>query len=350
MNRAIKYSRNGAIILGLGNGLLNLINQLNKMEVDPGGKFNWKEFGNAAAKGAFWGGVSGLAIGAISDIRSSFEQPINTDQYLRDVIDSVKLDKSDLAYVALNQYAEATTKFLKTTFSNQLAKEPIRLGSTQHGTALADNFDIDIGLPFKPNSFTSTEAMFSAVYDSLGLFVNTTPFVRIREQRKSIGLTFKVNGLEKRIDIVPYKLTSISRNSTSGYLYINNPRKPSYTKTDLDILNGLHLTETQKRIIIVLKHWKQMNQVPLSSHLLQQFVIDAYLRNSVPRGFTDKVLMVLKHIRDHIGHSVIRGKENSNNILTEMPDGKKARIIKACSRAISEYEYHPNSLADFMSP
>jgi hypothetical protein len=229
---------------------------------------------------------------------------------------------------------------------NKIAGKPIRLGSTEHGTALADNFDIDICLPFRPDSFTSTAQMYSHLYDCLKPLVGKQFIVEARGQKKSIGVLLELRGEKRRIDIVPYKLTSLKSNKTSGYLFVNDPINPSYTKTDIHALNGMKLTETQKRIVIVLKYWKTKCEIPLSSHLLQNFVIDAYQRNKIPKGFTHKVIMVLKHIRDKMDVAVIRSVENTNNVLTNISDRKKVHIIEACGKLIEEYEYQPNSLVD----
>jgi hypothetical protein len=122
----------------------------------------------------------------------------------------------------------------------------------------------------------------------------------------------------------------------------------TYTKTDVAALKISSLSETQKKIVIVLKHWKQVNNLPMSSHLLENLVLDAYAYNQsrIPKKFTKKVIMVLKHIAENLNISVIRSIENTNNILTNISEGSKKEIINACAKAIEEYEYQPNSIVD----
>lgn len=346
MNKKSKYAVNGALILGLGNAALNAFKQLDKIDSDPNKEFDWGELFGAALKGGAVGAAGGFAIGAIADHQNSLEEPLDTDAFLFSVVNTIRLNKNDAAYRNLDEKADKLIELLKLEIGDLLAGEPMRIGSTESGTALADNFDIDICLPFKPGSFMSTGEMFSYVNNCLEKLVGKQSIVEKRDQKKSIGIILELRGTRRKIDIVPYKLTASKGNKTSGYLYVNDPDNPSYTKTDIHALKSLKLTETQKKIVVVLKHWKQKYDLPLSSHLLQNFVIDAYKRNYVPKKFTEKVMMVLEHIRDNMDVAVIRSIENTNNILTDISASKKAEVVKACKAVIEDYEYQPNSVMD----
>lgn len=346
MNKKGKYAINGALILGLGNAVLNAINQLDKTDKEPEKKFDWGELLGAALKGAAVGGVGGFAVGAIADYQNSLEKPIDTDAFLFSVINTVRLNKEDNSYRTLNDKASKLIDLLKVELRDKMAAEPMRLGSTENGTALADDFDIDICIPFKPGSFTSTGEMYSYLNNCLERLVGKQSIVNIRDQKKSIGVILELRGEKRRIDIVPIKITAKKGNKTSGYLYVNNPDNPTYTKTDIEALKRFKLTETQKNILVVLKHWKRKYEVPLGSHLLQNLIVDAYNRNRVPIRFTDKIMMVLGHIHDHMDVVFIRSVENTNNILTDISDSKKAEIVRACKKVIEEYEYQPNSVVN----
>lgn len=346
MNKKSKYALNAALILGIGNAILNAINQHEKMDENPKKEFDWGELFGAALKGAAVGGIGGFAVGAIADHQNSLEKPINTDAFLFSVVNTVRLSKNDNEYRTLNGKAARLIELLKSELGDKLAGEPMRLGSTENGTALADDFDIDICLPFKPGSFSSTGEMFAYLNDCLERLVGKASIVETRDQKKSIGVIIELRGEKRKIDIVPYKLTDKRGNKSSGYLYVNDSSSPTYTKTDIHALKSFKLTETQKKIVVALKYWKRKNNLPLSSHLLQNFVVDAYEQNYVPKKFTEKVMMVLAHIRDNMDVAVIRSIENTNNILTDISESKKAEIVKACKSTIEEYEYQPNSVVD----
>lgn len=346
MNKKAKYAVNGAVWIGLANAALNAIRQISEMNNNSNKKFDWEELLGAAGKGALVGGTAGLAVGAIADYQNGHEKPIDTDAFLFAVMSGVKLDKSDNVYKRLDQKADKLIEILKLEIGDKLAGDPMRLGSTEKGTALADKFDIDICLPFKPNSFSSIGEMYTYLLELLERMIGKESIKRIRDQKKSIGVFLELHGVEYKIDIVPYKITKVKGNKTSGYLYVNDPLNPSYTKTDIHTLKSFRLTETQKKIVLILKHWKTKNDLPLSSYLLENLVKDAYLRNSVPRAFTKKIIMVLQHIADNLDVAVIRSVENTNNILTDISDSKKTEIINASKKAIEDYQYQPNSVQE----
>lgn len=344
MNKKTTYALKGAFIGGLGNGLLNAINQLNEKDNYQDRKFELGELGFAVLKGAAIGGAAGLAVGALLDYQNSLEKPINTDAFLLSVVDKVRLSKNNYHYRLLSEKADQLILLVKKDLRDKLAGAPIRLGSTENDTALKDNFDIDICLNFKPNSFSSTEAMYSYLYDYFENLIGKQSIVQTRDQKKSIGVILEIRGKKHRIDIVPNKLIARRGNKTAGYLFVNDPFNPTYTKTDIHALKNFRLSETQKKIIIVLKNWKRKYDLPISSHLLQNLVVDAYKYNYVPRNITRKVMMVLQHIHDKIDIAVIRGVENSNNVLTNISESKKEEIKNACKTAIENYKYQPNSI------
>jgi hypothetical protein len=55
-------------------------------------------------------------------------------------------------------------KFITSNFKQELGGTILRIGSTEENTALADDFDIDISVPFAPLSFTSTKTMYDKLY------------------------------------------------------------------------------------------------------------------------------------------------------------------------------------------
>ena len=66
MNKAITYTRNGALIFGLGNGLLNAIKQLNN-HPNTNTAFDWRQLFLATGKGAIVGATGGFVLGSIED-------------------------------------------------------------------------------------------------------------------------------------------------------------------------------------------------------------------------------------------------------------------------------------------
>lgn len=343
--KAKKYAINGAIILGILNSILNAIKQSNEIDQNPNQKFDWGRLLIAGGKGAVVGAIGGFGIGALVDYQNSKVKPIDTNRRLSLLTERIRLDKSDPLYSKLDARAQLLATLLNKKYGDDIKSMP-RLGSTEIGTALKDGFDIDLGVNFKPGAFSSTEEMFFSVFSLIERNVGKYSIKKVRRQKKSIGVFVDVDGEDHKIDIVPCKLTKGGKDS--GYLYINDSSlfsKPSYTKTNIKVLNGLKLSPTQKKIAIILKRWKEKNSLPMSSHLLQHLILDAYrYTRSIPKGLTAKVIMVLQHISDSLHVAVIRGQENSNNVITNIPEADKDLIIQAAHDAVEDYNYQPNSI------
>lgn len=348
--KAKKYAINGAIVIGILNSILNAAKQLNEMEQNPGLDFNWQQLLVAAGKGAAVGGLGGFAIGSLVDYQNAKIRPINTDLALSNLTNQIRLDKSHPIFIKLDEQAIQLANLLTRKYGDSIHSLP-RLGSTESGTALKEKFDIDLGVNFKPGSFRSTEEMFYSVLSFFEKQVGKSSITRVRDQRKSIGVFVLVDGIEHKIDVVPCKLTKGAKGS--GYLYVNDDSvfgSPSYTKTNIRVLKGLKLSPTQQKIAIALKKWKAKNDLPMSSHLLQNLILDAYdYSPSIPSGLTAKMVMVLNHIANSLGVAVIRGEENTNNVITNIPESDKDAIIAAARKTVDDYNYQPNSIISILT-
>lgn len=350
MTKSKKYAINGALVGAIFNAIFNAFKQSEEIEKNLGQEFSWKRLLAAAGKGAAIGGIGGFGIGALVDYQNSKIKPIDTNKRLSLLTERIRLDKSDPLYSKLDARAQLLAVLLGKKFGDDIHSMP-RLGSTEIGTALNYGFDIDLGVNFRSKTFSSTEEMFFSVFSVFERNIGKYFIKKVRRQKKSIGVFVDVNGEEHKIDIVPCKLTKGGRGS--GYLYVNESSlfgKSSYTKTNIKVLNGLKLSPTQKKITIILKRWKEKNNLPMSSHLLQHLILDAYLYTSkIPKGLTAKVIMVLKHISDSLYVAVIRGQENSNNVITNIPESDKEVIIQAANEAVEDYKYQPNSILTTIS-
>lgn len=129
---------------------------------------------------------------------------------------------------------------LQREFEYKLKSHPIRIGSTEKGTAIKNKYNIDICLAFRSEIFSSTKKMFDAVYLMLPNNMGKYSITDVRDQSKSIGVFFNIGGELFKVDVVPYKISRSRRNKTEGYLYKSNTsffgNNTSYTKTDISCL------------------------------------------------------------------------------------------------------------------
>jgi hypothetical protein len=350
--KLIKYSKNGVVIFGLTNAFINAIQQINATKENTEKTFDWSELLKAGGKGALLGGVGGAFIGGIVDSNNVKKERLNTSAILSTVVSNIRLDKDNPIYKKLSIKANRIINDLEINFKNRLGGSPLKIGSTEDGTSLSDSFDIDISVPFSSKSFTSTSAMYNALYQHFDKNYSDTDFIKLREQKKSIGIIYRINGEDYKIDIVPYKLSNTINNNTAGYLFVNNNsifKNDSYTKTDINSLKSITFTPTQQKLLITLKNWKKEYSIPISSHLLKILIIDAfsYNKENIPRDFTKKTLMIITYIEENIMQRRITSIENTNNVLTDFDESDKFYIKKECKKILDDYNYQPNSILKY---
>ncbi len=346
MRKAYKYCINGALICGFGNALLEIIKQSNN---GPDRLFNWPQFWTAMGKGAVVGGGVGLVTGAIVDYFNDKEKPIKTDPVLLLLANKVRLESNDPVYRILDEKARWITHLIISEFGSDLLGEPYRFGSSEKRTALKEKFDIDICIPGKSSAFSSTAVMYNDFFEFLKGLEGSNGIVRVRRQSKTIGIILLINGTEQKIDVLPNRITRRRGNHSSGYIYVNKSgllSRSTYTKTNPRLLNDIRLSETQKRILVVLKDWKLRENIPISSHLLQYLILDGYSYNKcrIPNSFSEKLIMVLEYIANNIDSTYISSVENTNNIISNIPSHQKGIIRTACKEIVEDYEYQPNSI------
>lgn len=351
MNKKTEYALKGAGIGALGGIIINAISQLFEMDRNPQKKFDWGEMFTTGLKGAALGAGGGFLIGAAKDHLNTLEEPIDTNAFIFSMINDIKLKKTDVDYIRLDKKADNIQQIICDYFKDKIDGTPLRGGSTENGTALKESFDIDIYFPFKANSFSSIDEMYEALFDFLKNNYSENGFTELRRQGKSIGVLFTIHGKEYKIDIVPYKVSSNAKENTTGYLCVTKDsiyEKSSYVKTDIKKLKSIKLSPTQQKIFVLLKNWKKKNNIPLKSYLLQRLIVKAYAKNrhKIPRDISKKTIMILNFIAESILRINIKGAENTNNILTDMPESNKKKIKDACIKIIKDYEYQPNSLIE----
>lgn len=350
MNKKTKYTLYSAAVGGIGNGILNIINQNNEIPAHP---IDWSRVLKASLKGGVVCGTGGFLVGAYVDYQNDLERPLNTDAMLGSLIKRMRLKEHDRKFIDLCGKADWIIQSIRREFGVALKGEPFRFGSTKEGTALREKYDIDISVSFKPDSFATIMDMYLILEEFLKKHIGRNGAVRVRRQNVSVGIYFDLgNGYEGKVDIVPIKITRRKGNKTSGYMHKNGVglfSTPTYQKTDPILLSKDKLSNTQKSILIALKKWKAKEDVPISSHLLRNLIKDAYSCNvnRIPYGLTEKIIMVLTHIRDYIESICLASIENTNNIITDIPDADKTAIRNASKKVIDDFQYQPNSIVGY---
>lgn len=347
-NKTVKYATNGALIGGGVTFLLNLFEQLDTKNQNPEYEFNWGELLNKTANGVAVGGAIGGGIGLITDAINSLEKPLDINEGITSAINSVRLSKKEEDYQILSEKSRKLESFLNSNFKNYLAGPVLRVGSTETGTALNYDFDIDLNIPFKFCNH-SMKTIYETVYDFLDNEYDDEALVKIRQQSKSIGLIYEFNGERYKIDVVPSR---DQKNSNDSTLFVKNKglfQEDSYTKTNFKTLNSIELSELEQQVLIALKFWKNEFEVPLGSHLLKILVNESFhsINEEDKKEISKSILHVINYISINIRHKRIVSKENTNNVLTDMAESRKRKVKKSCDNILNDFDYQPNSLLKY---
>lgn len=353
MNKKTKYAINGSLIGAAIKLLLNGIKQYQRIQEQPEVKFNWKEFLKEGGKGALIGGGTGLVVGAITDEINSTVKPINTDKHLNLVVDKIQLKKNSNEYVAGSKKCNSIISFLENEFSGALAASPYVWGSMVKGTAIKDKSDFDIRAQFKKESY-SIEEMYETLHTTFEEKYDDRHLIKIRKQKKSVGVIFEMNGEEVKIDVVPERKRSYKSKDTSTTLYVKRDNifsNATYQKTDISIQSAQKLSEMQKKLVMVLKKWKSDFEVPLSSYMLELFVKRAYSfnKNQLPKKFTDKLLMTLEYINANIETDPLQSAENTNNLVNNLSEYDCSLVKAKIQDILKDYDYQPNSISKYFN-
>lgn len=344
MNKAITYTRNGAIIFGIGNGLLNVFKQLNKIDDEP---FNWRQLFLATGKGAAVGATSGFIIGSIEDKRMNKilnDTGGSVPRYLNSVVKNH--DKTDNTFTI--EKANQLKQKLFYKFKSDLFKYPSFNGSIIKGTSI-QNSDIDILLRFKKPTGT-IEQVFNKVFEFINHELDDVTITNVRKQKHSIGITYDVNGEKHRIDIVP---TRISRNaSNDDYIYVNDTSlfgQPTFKKINpRKQLRVLNFTNQEKKVVRLLKMWKNENNIDIKSIYLELLVKRAFQDGTLSRNIDKCLLGVLNYIGKNAHKIRIIDPANSNNIISDtISYDEKISLSNYCLDMISEIKKDKRNIIDY---
>jgi predicted nucleotidyltransferase len=344
-NKKIKYSINGAIIVGLGNGLINLFKQRNNnIDATP---INWWQCIRASLNGAAVGGVGGFIIGSIEDKRMSrilHETGGTVPKYLNYTLKQFDDSKCNVLHEKANQLKRK----LYREYKGDLTCYPNFNGSAVKGTSIQGS-DIDIQLRFKKQGQT-IEENFNDVLNFLEEELHDPELNGIRTQKHSIGITFKINGEKHRIDVVPSRASMNAQQD--DYIYVNNTSffgKPTFKKINSKKqLKGFNFNSQEKRVVKLLKVLKKENSLNIKSIYLELLVKKAFENNRMPINTELCLHKVLKYIADNIQILRIIDPANTNNVISDtLTYSEKEIISDYCYSIVNNLEKDKRNIIDY---
>lgn len=338
MNKAIKYTINGALIFGTINALSSLVKQLNSNEEEK--VIDWSKCFRGFGRGAFIGGAGGFVMGTIRD--NNMTKMLITAGGTAGFIKKSLNIYSDTDTILPKKIKNIQYK-INNEFGEYLSEYPSVNGSLKKGTAIHSS-DVDIQVKFNRDT-ESIKNIRSEVESYLNKEFYDRNLIEVRSQNHSVGLIYDIKGTKKRIDIVPMREVENGKGDAYIYSTKNNSIKKTNAKKQL---GKLKLTEKQKQIIRLLKGWKIDNNLKFPSIFIEHVVNRAFKENYIPRTIDKALLFVIEYISNNITHIKIIDPANTNNIISEtLSYSDKVYLRDFCYEMINDVNKDKRNIIDY---
>ncbi len=242
---------------------------------------------------------------------------MTSEEYLGDLLRKYRANPN------AHQSADVVVPYIRTWASNNsLPIEGIFYsGSYAKGTATSLSSDIDLFISIG----SSCQASLKDIYDSLAAYMTT--LISIRKQNVSI----RINNNGVNIDLVPAKKHPGNTNDHSLYKL----KQDSWIKTNVSAHINLISKSIRKNEIKLVKIWRDLHGLEMSSILLELLVIDALngkLQGQVEQNF----LTALTYLQNRIETVRTMDPANTNNVLSDdLTTADKKKISFKAANALS---------------
>jgi hypothetical protein len=322
MRRQDRQIVSGALIIGSATALLDIFLQWMEHK-DKGIDFACDSYnGIRTFKRSLVGAAVGACLGYAHyryQIRQEEKLPFNSDDYIKKILTQEHLKANPAAFKSVVAARERVKQWMVDKFGNKLVALPEDIGSFYKRTAIASNYDLDIVLPFKRSSYKSLEEMYYDVYQVVEkLFGDRATVIK---QTKAIGLTFENNGNPIHFDIVPGREINNYAIEKNLNLYVKPDwiwQRGSSFKTNIGIQKSMTVNKPEARTVIkLLKTYRDRNNLPLPTLMLEQYVVDALSENNfgVYASPTKNLLNCMDFISKKLEQKSLIDIANSNNNL-----------------------------------
>lgn len=338
MNKTIKYAGYSALFCGILKGLHNIIEQKSRPNYD--GQIDFKEVLLKTGKGVLFGAAVGGITGAIKD--SIMTDDLNniggTENLLNRTLEFHKPDN-----YLLSDKAKTISKLIEEEFGDNLSCKPYMSGSHVKGTSIL-NSDIDIHVKFSKKAGT-LNVIRENIHSLFQEKIMDDEIESVRIQNWSIGIFLKINADVKRIDIVPMR--DIENNKGDAFIISNN--NGSIKKINYSAHRQVFsFTDKQKKLIKLLKIWKEENQIDIPSIYLELMAKKAFEKIQFPRGLRNSLLRLIEYLADNIVSTKLIDPANSNNIISNViSDNKKISIQEKCYKMLNNIEKDERNFLDY---
>lgn len=354
MRRKERYLLNGALIGGGATALLDIFLQMLEHK-DKGIDFKWGSYdGWRTLKNAALGGAIGAGVGYTIycyKISEEAKIPFDSDEYVKRVLTKEHLKANPNDFKSVVEYREKLKQWLSNTFANKLVALPEDTGSFYKRTAISSNYDLDIVLPFRRDSYKTLEEMYYDVYEVIGKAYSSG--AKITKHTKAIGISFEENGQYIHFDIVPGREINDYKKEKDLNLFV----KPNWVwqsgstfKTNIGTQKNITVNKPEARTVIkLLKAYKDRNCLPLPSVIIEQCVVEALSPNNFGTHIspTENLLNCMKFISGKLKQKSLTDLANTNNnLLNKLSDTQRSNLSIKIQLDIGRIEENPRYIRE----
>lgn len=354
MRRKERHILNGALIVGGATAIVDVLMQW-KENSDNGVRLTWDNFnGVRTLKRTLVGATAGGVLGyAYYRYRLSEEEklPFNPDGYLRKLLTKEHLKADPTTFSNILKYRENIKLWMSDKFGNKLVSPPEDTGSFFKRTAINSNYDLDIVLPFRKESYSTLEEMYYNVYNEIESHFGGKAI--ITKQTKAIGITFENDGNPIQIDVVPGREINDYKVEKNLNLFV----KPEWIwqrgrsfKTNVNLQKKMTVNKPGARTVIkLLKLYRDKNNLYLPTIMIEQCVVEAMSENNFGEysSTSENLLNSMDFIAKKLELNRLIDIANSNNNLNEkLSDYQRIQIIDQFRKDIDLIEQNPRCLRE----
>lgn len=354
MKRQDRHIVNGALIVGGATALIDILLQWMEYK-DKGIDFTWDSYnGMRTLKRSLVGAAVGGGLGYAYyryQISQEAKLPFNSDDYVKKILTEEHLKANPVTFKSVVAYREKLKQWMVDKFGNKLVALPEDTGSFYKRTAINSNYDLDIVLPFRKNSYASLEEMYYDVYEKVGKTFGEK--ATVTKQTKAIGITFENNGNPIHFDVVPGREINNYAVEKDLNLYVKPDwiwQRGSSFKTNVGVQKSMTVNKPEARTVIkLLKAYKDRNSLPLPTLIVEQYVVDALSENNfgVYTSPTENLLNCMDFISKKMEQKSLIDIANSNNNLHDkVTDLQKSYISNQLRKDIQRIEANPRYIKE----
>lgn len=283
---------------------------------------------------------------------------IEKQLHLQEVLETLRMSHID---ELISKYQAKRDEIKKALEENYLENiySPFNSGSFAKHTAINTKFDLDLVVPFKRNSFDTIESMFQGVFDFLKEQYGLNGIAEVRKQKVSIGVRFYADddGDEIHIDVVPGRELTVNNfpDTKNLNVYFNDNQwgfsKGTYTQTNIQAqIDNIKGKENARKVIRLLKRWKNSNNEPYKSFLLELATIKAFDNEDITGNLWEKLKSVMEYLKENISKEnfkLIDPGNSNNNILSSIESWEKTNLANKLGLIIDRIEDNSENIKTY---